>query len=228
MNEKYPIGQFTCGETISSKEVQEWIDEIKTFPARLYEIVRELDEEVLENTYREGGWSIRQLVHHVADSHLNSYIRFKLALTENNPIIKPYAEDKWAELPDSHLSIEFSLALIQGLHERWVYLLENLTDVELKRTFTHPDSGVITLAKNIGLYAWHGNHHLAHIKNAVKLEKHDLSPKMAKIDVASLRISMKNLYLSVNKSVPPFVRERGDAFTLLIARINPFLFPLLL
>ena len=168
MNERYPIGEFSSDESISSEEVQWWIEEIKTLPARLTEVVKELDEGTLENTYRKGGWSIRQLVHHIADSHLNSYIRFKLALTENNPTIKPYAEDKWAELPDSHLSVGVSLALIRGLHERWVYLLESLTEVELKRTFTHPDSGVITLEKNIGLYAWHGNHHLAHIKNAVK------------------------------------------------------------
>lgn len=168
MNERYPIGQFSCGESISSEEVQLWIHEIKTFPARLNEVVNELDEELLKNTYREGGWNIRQLVHHIADSHLNSYIRFKLALTENNPTIKPYAEEKWAELPDSNLPIEVSLALIQSLHERWVYILEKLTVVQLKRTFTHPDAGDITLEKNIGLYAWHGNHHLAHIRNAIK------------------------------------------------------------
>lgn len=168
MNERYPIGQFSCGDSISSEEIQHWIDEIKTLPARLNDVVSELDEEKLKNTYREGGWTIQQIVHHIADSHLNSYIRFKLALTEDNPTIKPYAEDKWAALPDSNLPIEVSLVLIQSLHERWVYLLENLTVVKLKRTFTHPDSGDYTLEKNIGLYAWHGNHHLAHIQNAIK------------------------------------------------------------
>lgn len=168
MNERYPIGQFSCNESISSDEVQQWIQEIKTLPARLEEAVNGLDEIILNNTYREGGWTIRQLVHHIADSHLNSYIRFKLALTEDNPTIKPYAENQWAKLADSQLPIEESLTLIQGLHERWVFLLENLTDQQLKRTFIHPESGGITLEKNIGLYAWHGNHHLAHIKNAIE------------------------------------------------------------
>lgn len=168
MNERYPIGEFSCNEVISSEEIQQWIQDIKTLPARLIEALTELEVEMLKKTYREGGWTIQQLVHHIADSHLNSYIRFKLALTEKNPTIKPYAEDHWAELADSNLPIEVSLTLIKGLHERWVYLLENLTDEQLKSTFIHPQSGVITLEKNIGIYAWHGNHHLAHIKNAIQ------------------------------------------------------------
>jgi len=168
LNERYPIGEFSCNEVISSEEIQQWIQDIKTLPARLIEALTELEVEMLKKTYRKGGWTIQQLVHHIADSHLNSYIRFKLALTEKNPTIKPYAEDHWAELADSNLPIEVSLTLIKGLHERWVYLLENLTDEQLKSTFTHPQSGVITLEKNIGIYAWHGNHHLAHIKNAIQ------------------------------------------------------------
>lgn len=168
MNERYPIGEFSCNEVISSEEIQQWIQDIKTLPARLIEALTELEVEMLKKTYRKGGWTIQQLVHHIADSHLNSYIRFKLALTEKNPTIKPYAEDHWAELADSNLPIEVSLTLIKGLHERWVYLLENLTDEQLKSTFIHPQSGVITLEKNIGIYAWHGNHHLAHIKNAIQ------------------------------------------------------------
>lgn len=168
MNERYPIGEFSCNEVISSEEIQQWIQDIKTLPARLIEALTELEVEMLKKTYRKGGWTIQQLIHHIADSHLNSYIRFKLALTEKNPTIKPYAEDHWAELADSNLPIEVSLTIIKGLHERWVYLLENLTDEQLKSTFTHPQSGVITLEKNIGIYAWHGNHHLAHIKNAIQ------------------------------------------------------------
>ncbi|KGR75623.1 YfiT family bacillithiol transferase [Ureibacillus sinduriensis] len=168
MDERYPIGQFTCGETISLEDIQRWIEEIKTFPKELREVVEGLGEEMLENTYREGGWTIRQLVHHIADSHLNSYIRFKLALTETNPTIKPYAEDKWAELPDSSLPIEISLNIIQSLHERWAFLLANLTVAQHKRNFIHPDSGDIPLEMNVGLYAWHGNHHLAHIRNAIQ------------------------------------------------------------
>ncbi len=167
MDERYPIGQFSCNESISAEEIQQWIQEIKTLPSRLNKAVNGASEETLKIKYREGGWTIRQLVHHIADSHLNSYIRFKLALTEDNPTIKPYAEDQWAELSDSQLPIEVSLTFIQALHERWVYILENLTDEQLQLTFTHPESGVVTLAKNIGLYAWHGNHHLAHIQNAL-------------------------------------------------------------
>jgi uncharacterized damage-inducible protein DinB len=167
VNDRYPIGEFNCDEFISTEEIQAWINEIGTLPIRLKEVVEYLNDEDLKCTYRVGSWTIRQLVHHIADSHTNAYTRFKLALTEENPTIKPYAEDKWAELPDSKLPIASSLKIIEALHERWVYLLENLTDEQLKRTFIHPDSGIVSVEKNIGIYAWHGNHHLAHIKNAL-------------------------------------------------------------
>ena len=168
MDERYPIGEFNCAEQISVDDVENWIDEIRLMPVSLIEVVNNLSEESLEYTYREGGWTIRQIVHHIADSHLNAYTRIKLAITEENPIIKPYAEEKWAELPDSKLPISTSLRIIDALHMRWVYLLENLTDEQLKRTFTHPVSGIVTVEKSIGMYAWHGNHHLAHLKNALK------------------------------------------------------------
>lgn len=168
MNERFPIGEFVCMEHISTKEIKSWVNEIRTLPMRLMEVVNHLSDVELEYTYREGSWTIRQIIHHIADSHMNAYIRFKLALTEESPTIKPYAEEKWAELSDSKLPIDTSLKIIKSLHDRWVYLIENLTDEQLKRTFIHPDSGVVSLEKNIGIYAWHGNHHLAHIKNALK------------------------------------------------------------
>ena len=168
MNERFPIGEFVCMENVSTKEIKSWVNEIRTLPMRLMEVVNHLSDVELEYTYREGSWAIRQIIHHIADSHMNAYIRFKLALTEESPTIKSYAEEKWAELSDSKLPIDTSLKIIESLHDRWVYLIENLTDEQLKRTFIHPDSGVVSLEGNIGIYAWHGNHHLAHIKNALK------------------------------------------------------------
>ncbi|MFL0506560.1 YfiT family bacillithiol transferase [Ureibacillus sp. 179-F W5.1 NHS] len=174
MDAKYPIGQFTCNETITHEDIHQWIQEIKLLPTRLSEMVKGLTDEKLEKTYRPGGWTVRQLVHHIADSHLNSYTRFKLALTEDNPTIKPYEEEKWALLVDSHLPISVSIQLIEALHERWVYLLESLTEEQLNRTFVHPDNGDISLKKNVGIYAWHGNHHLAHIQLALKEESRSI------------------------------------------------------
>jgi len=168
MNDRYPIGAFTCPEVISNEQVQQWITELSTFPIRLKEVVELISEEALESTYREGSWTVRQIVHHLADSHMNAYIRLKLALTEENPTIKPYFEEKWAELPDYKLPITGSLKMIEAIHEHWVYLLENITEAQRKRTFTHPDSGIVSVEKNIGIYAWHSNHHLAHIKHALK------------------------------------------------------------
>ncbi|WP_195574467.1 YfiT family bacillithiol transferase [Paenibacillus sp. 1001270B_150601_E10] len=166
--DQYPIGTFDCPALISKEDICSWIQEIRLLPIRLMETVQHASEQELDQAYREGGWTIRQVVHHLADSHANAYVRFKLALTEDNPTIKPYAEDKWAELPDSRLPIAVSLKLIEALHERWVYLLESLSEEQLARTFVHPDSGVVSVAQNIGIYAWHSNHHLAHIHNALK------------------------------------------------------------
>ncbi|KML31234.1 YfiT family bacillithiol transferase [Rossellomorea marisflavi] len=168
MNERYPIGEFETPDHLSADQIHQWIEEIRTFPARLLETVKSLSEHDLDKAYREGGWTIRQVVHHVADSHMNAYIRFKLALTEEKPTIRPYAEDKWAELSDSRSPIASSLTIISSLHERWVILLESLTEELLARTFVHPDSGSVALATNIGIYAWHGNHHLAHIQHALQ------------------------------------------------------------
>ncbi|RXT06370.1 YfiT family bacillithiol transferase [Ammoniphilus sp. CFH 90114] len=163
MDVRYPVGHYSYEEEVTDKQLQVWIDEIEAAPARLRETVIHLSDEQLSTPYRPGGWTIRQVVHHLADSHVNSYVRFKLALTEDVPTIKPYAEDRWAELHDSTTSILVSLDLLDALHKRWVILLRSLNKVELNRTFHHPDTGRISLKVNIGLYAWHGRHHIAHI-----------------------------------------------------------------
>lgn len=163
--QKFPIGQFQKPPVITHQQIQQWIEEIAAFPEQLAKEVNGLTEEQLDTPYRPGGWSIRQVVHHCADSHVNSLVRFKLALTEDTPTIKPYMEDRWAELPDSKtMPIGPALQMLHGTHTRWVVLLQSLTPAHLKKTFIHPEHGKhITLEENIGIYAWHGKHHLAHI-----------------------------------------------------------------
>lgn len=163
MEERYPIGFFEWDGDPDKVKLESWIKEIEDAPMQLRKAVAGLNDQQLDTAYRSGGWTVRQVVHHFPDSHLNSYIRFKLALTEKNPAIKPYQEDRWAELTDSRLPIEVSLQLLDALHERWVALLRTLDEKDLARTFYHPDSGEMNLARSIGLYAWHGKHHLAHI-----------------------------------------------------------------
>ncbi|MBV6420441.1 MAG: putative metal-dependent hydrolase YfiT [Ignavibacteriaceae bacterium] len=161
---KYPIGRYHEAENIEKAEINNFIKEIETLPQRLADAVRGLSTEQLRTRYRPDGWTIQQVVHHIADSHLNAYVRFKLALTEDNPVIKPYNEKLWAELPDSKLlDINVSLTLIDSLHKRWTALLKQLNDNELEKKFLHPDSGMKTLSETVCQYAWHGNHHLAHI-----------------------------------------------------------------
>src|SRR5262249_10530754 len=126
--------------------------------------VQGLSPQQIETPYRDGGWTVRQVVHHVPESHMNAYIRFKLALTEDEPTIKPYREDRWAQLPDCQATpLEVSLALLESLHERWVGLLHLLKPEDWKRTFRHPELGIVSLEKNLALYSWHGRHHVAHI-----------------------------------------------------------------
>ncbi|SDY01710.1 Uncharacterized damage-inducible protein DinB (forms a four-helix bundle) [Evansella caseinilytica] len=163
MDTRYPIGKFKYEGEPTAEIVEGWISEIEKAPLQLREAVKDLNEVQLDTPYRSQGWTVRQVVHHIADSHLNSYTRFKLALTENTPAIKPYEEGKWAELPDSKLPIEVSLTLIDALHTRWVYLLRSLEADDLEKTFLHPESGIVALSMSIGIYAWHGNHHIAHI-----------------------------------------------------------------
>jgi uncharacterized damage-inducible protein DinB len=161
---KYPIGKFAAPASYTQQQMQQWIEDIKSLPGKLRMAVMSLNEKQLDTPYRPGGWTIRQTVHHVADSHMNAIIRFKLALTEDNPTIKPYEEADWAMLADSRLALEPSLKMLEGVHLRWAALLESMSEEQWDRTFVHPESGAtIPLRRNLGLYAWHGNHHLAHI-----------------------------------------------------------------
>ena len=161
---QYPIGRFKVEGAPTDAEIRRAIDEIERAPASLRVTVEGLTEEQLDTPYRPDGWTVRQVVHHVPDSHLNSYCRFKLALTEDEPTIKPYREERWAELADSRRTpIEVSLALLESLHQRWVVLLKSLEPAEFSRAFRHPEIGLITLAHNVCLYAWHGRHHTAQV-----------------------------------------------------------------
>jgi hypothetical protein len=163
---QYPIGKFKFPETVSVDERKKFVDEIAATPARLKAAVAGLSDEQLDTPYRPGGWTVRQLVHHIPESHMNSYIRYKWALTEDEPTIKAYYEDRWAELSDARTGpIEPSLILLGSLHQRWITLLRGLTEEDWKRTFRHPSLGLVRLDQNAALYAWHGRHHVAHITN---------------------------------------------------------------
>ncbi len=164
---KYPIGQVNIPKIISENDIRNWISDIEKFPKKLETLVQQLSEEQLNTPYRDGGWTVKQTIHHCGDSHVHSYIRFKWALTEEQPIIKAYYEDRWAELFDTKdAPIALSLQFIKALHAKWVYLLKGLSKEDLDKEFIHPESGAnVSLKKNIGLYAWHCNHHYAHIEN---------------------------------------------------------------
>lgn len=167
---KFPIGEFQKPDDLTEALIANYISDIQSFPQRLRKEVENLSDEQLDSPYRSDGWTIRQVVNHCADSHLNSFTRFKLALTEDKPTIKPYYEDRWAELADSKtMPVEPALKMLEGLHERWTVLLTSLTKEDLKKKFIHPEHGKeISLDENIGIYAWHGNHHLAHITSLKK------------------------------------------------------------
>jgi hypothetical protein len=161
---KYPIGKFTPPASYTQQQMLLWLEDIKTLPGKVRQAVMALTETQLDTPYRPGGWTIRQVVHHIADSHANAFIRLKWALTEDNPTIKAYEEGEWALLPDYKLPVEPTLRMLEGLHLRWVAIMETLSEDQWSRTFVHPASGeTIPLRKLLGLYAWHGNHHLAHI-----------------------------------------------------------------
>lgn len=161
---KYPNGRYRRPDSITPEIRQEAIAAIADFPARLRAAVQGLSDAQLDTPYRPEGWTVRQVVHHCSDSHMNAIIRFKLALTEDQPVIKPYEEAMWAELPDSKSMIEPALALLEGLHARWAALLHSLDASALARTFVHPEHGkVFTVDETILQYGWHSNHHLAHI-----------------------------------------------------------------
>jgi hypothetical protein len=161
---RFPIEKFHYEGTPSAEQRGKFIAEIEQTPAAVRAAVQGLSPTQLDTPYRDGGWNVRQVVHHVPESHMNAYIRFKLALTEDEPTIKPYAEDLWAKLADVQSTpTEVSLALLENLHVRWVVLLRGLREGDWKRTFIHPENGVVSLEKNLALYAWHGRHHTAHI-----------------------------------------------------------------
>lgn len=161
---RYPIGKFTYTTPATEAERTKFIEDIEQTPEALRAAVAGLSAQQWETPYRDGGWTVRQVVHHVPESHMNAYIRFKLALTEDEPTIKPYMEDRWAQLDDVHSTPpEVSLALLENLHDRWVRVLRLIKLEEWKRTFRHPDIGVISLDRNLALYSWHGRHHVAHI-----------------------------------------------------------------
>src|SRR5271170_3026721 len=161
---RYPIGKFTYSGAPNETQRNQFISEIEQAPAALRNAVKNLTPEQIETPYREGGWTVRQVVHHVPESHMNSYMRFKLALTEDEPTIKPYLEDRWADTAEVHSTpLEVSLSLLESLHDRWVRLLRSLQPADWKRTFRHPQLGTVSLERNLALYAWHGKHHVAHI-----------------------------------------------------------------
>lgn len=161
---RYPIGKFHFEGPVPEARREALIQEIAAAPAALRRAVEDLSAEQLDTPYREGGWTVRQVIHHVPDSHMNAYVRFKLALTEDEPTIKTYAEDRWAELSDTKTTpTEVSLALLDSLHQRWVTLLGSLGPEDWKRNFRHPELGVVSLEKSVALYAWHGKHHVAHV-----------------------------------------------------------------
>lgn len=161
---RYPIGRFNKGIKVMEPLIQEFINDIESLPGLLESEVFSLNKVQLDTPYREAGWTIRQVVHHLPDSHLQAYVRFKLALTEENPAIKTYKENLWAELKDTfETPIEVSLQLLDSLHKRWTVLLKSLSPEQFDKTFYHPDWEAISLRTTLALYAWHGKHHLAHI-----------------------------------------------------------------
>ncbi len=161
---RYPTGKFQRVENLTPNQRRQCIDAIAETPARLSDAVRGLKAAELDTPYRPGGWTVRQVVHHVPDSHMNAYVRFRLALTETEPTIKPYDEARWAELADAKSApIEPSLTLLDSLHQRWVLLLRSLSPADWAKKFRHPERGVMTLDEQLALYAWHGRHHVAHI-----------------------------------------------------------------
>ncbi len=167
---KYPIGKFERPETIHNELFQKWLASFSSLPERLEKVLENITADRLLLQYRPDSWTVQQIVHHIADSHVNGYIRLKWALTEDNPTIKAYHEKAWSGLADvREVDVKVSVELLKNLHHRWVTLVQSLNTAELKRTFYHPDNKVhVSVAEQTGLYAWHGEHHLAHIETALR------------------------------------------------------------
>lgn len=170
---RYPIGKFIAPTTISTSDISNLINTIEQLPMKLHAVVKNLNDEQLNTQYRDGGWTVRQVIHHLADSHINSYIRFKLALTEENPTIKPYFEERWAELPEAkNGDVAMSLNLLEALHHRWTIMLRAMKTDEWQKTFFHPEKNIsLRLDTTLALYAWHCEHHLAHITKLIERNK---------------------------------------------------------
>ena len=162
---RFPIDPFAAPEDLTKDDWQAAIEEIEAAPAGVREVVAGLSDEQLDSPYRPEGWTARQVVHHLADSHINSYIRFKLGLTEEHPTIRTYHEERWAELEDSRAPVQISLTLLEAIHSRWALLLRSFADEDWARTVHHPDMGSMRLDVLLAFYAWHGRHHIAHIKS---------------------------------------------------------------
>ena len=160
---RYPVGKYVTEENMSDARRAELISQIAEAPAKLREAVKGLDDKQLDTPYRDGGWTVRQVVHHLPDSHLNAFVRFKLALTEETPTIKPYNEKLWAELADTRVAVEPSLDLLESLHTRWIALLKSMNAADYQRKLKHPELGELTLERVLCIYAWHGRHHVAHV-----------------------------------------------------------------
>ncbi|MFS0576152.1 YfiT family bacillithiol transferase [Sporosarcina sp. 179-K 3D1 HS] len=167
MDVKFPIGSLQVPDNVSTADIEKWRKEIETYTDRLRETVGSLSEEELEKTYREGSYTIRQLVHHIADSQLNMYQRLKLALTDDNPTVPAFDQDKWVVQPDTMLPVESSLKMLEGINERLAALFSNITEEQLNRPFIHRENGEITVATKLAKLSWHEEHHLAHIKIAL-------------------------------------------------------------
>ena len=169
---RYPIGKFSFNANADEKEIAKKISEIEKLPSEISNAVKGLNDSQLDTTYRDGGWTVRQVVHHVADSHMNAFMRVKLALTENNPTIKPYDENSWAKLEDMKLPVEVSLSIIAPVHVRFVHLLKKISHSDLSKTIFHPESKrEMSIKFLIALYSWHGKHHTAHITELRKRMK---------------------------------------------------------
>lgn len=167
---KYPIGKFDCPTNILPQHIENWISILEHFPKRLEILIKNLSNAQLDTIYRPDGWTVRQVVHHLSDSHHHSYTRFKWALTEDKPLIKVYNADMWAALFDARTApIDMALLHLKAIHAKIVYLLKGLNEIELNKIFIHPETqSEVLLKRNIGMYAWHSNHHYAHIENLIK------------------------------------------------------------
>ncbi|WP_207429229.1 YfiT family bacillithiol transferase [Pedobacter sp. SYSU D00535] len=162
---RYPIGEFSAPADITGEQIKNWIDEIAALPEELEKAADGLSDTQLNTPYRPGGWTLRQVIHHLPDSHMNSYIRFKLAITEDSPTIRPYLEDRWAECEEARTAApDVSINLLKDLHKRWVLFLRSLQPADFEKGFIHPEQGkLLKLKEVLGSYAWHGKHHLHHI-----------------------------------------------------------------